>query len=100
MRLFITTLSMFSVIAFGYALAGYGSGFFGGAYRMDYILLGLLMGFAFAGLSLWLWRRHRDEFFISADEGGQPPTGSDRSHVDAPDWTLGRNHNEDGPDQG
>ena len=42
MRLFITTLSLLSVIAFGYALAGYGRTLFGQPARMDYILLGLL----------------------------------------------------------
>ncbi|MBR1672418.1 MAG: hypothetical protein IJ702_05780 [Fretibacterium sp.] len=75
MRLFITTLSLFSVIAFGYALAGYGRTMFGQAARMDYILLGLLGGFGFAALALWLWYRHRDEFFFKDDEkpGPQEP---------------------------
>ncbi|MCR5346998.1 MAG: hypothetical protein K6E38_04405 [Fretibacterium sp.] len=63
MRLFITTLSLLSVIAFGYALAGYGRTLFGQPVKMDYVLLGLLGGFVCAGLSLWLWRRNRDKFF-------------------------------------
>ena len=67
MRLFITTLSMGSVIAFGYALAGYGGSLFGGAIRMDYVTLGLAFGFGLGGLALWLWYRHRDEFFIYED---------------------------------
>ncbi len=63
MRLFITTLSMLSVFAFGYALAGYGTSFFGNAIRMDYIIWGLSLGFLTAGLALFLWYRHRHEFF-------------------------------------
>ena len=63
MRLFITTLSLLSVIAFGYALAGYGGTLFGQPARMDYILLGLSAGFICGGLSLWLWIRNRDKFF-------------------------------------
>ncbi|MBQ9564653.1 MAG: hypothetical protein IJU98_03595 [Synergistaceae bacterium] len=71
MRLFITTLSLFSVIAFGYALAGYGGTLFGRPVRMDYILWGLGAGFAFAGLAIGLWRRHREDFFdpIGGDAG-------------------------------
>ena len=68
MRLFITTLSMFSVIAFGYALAGYGGGLFGGEYRGAYIGWGLALGFAFAGVALWLWNVHKDEFFVEGTE--------------------------------
>ncbi|MBQ9527098.1 MAG: hypothetical protein IJR68_05755 [Fretibacterium sp.] len=63
MRLFITTLSLLSVIAFGYALAGYGRTLFGQPAKMDYILLGLLAGFVCSGLALWLWHRNRDKFF-------------------------------------
>ena len=80
MRLFITTLSMFSVIAFGYALAGYGGGLFGGEYRGAYIGWGLALGFAFAGVALWLWNVHKDEFFVEGTE----PRGDDRTHVEAP----------------
>ncbi|MCR4817386.1 MAG: hypothetical protein K5841_00335 [Fretibacterium sp.] len=63
MRLFITTLSLLSVIAFGYALAGYGRTLFGQPVRMDYVLLGLLAGFVCGGIALWLWYRNRDKFF-------------------------------------
>ena len=69
MRLFITTLSMFSVIAFGYALAGYGGTLFGRPVRMDYIVFGLAVGFVCAGTALWLWYRHREDFFIPDSEG-------------------------------
>ena len=70
MRLFITTLSMFSVISFGYALAGYGGTLFGREARLDYIIFGLLLGFAFAGTALWLWYKHREDFFVEIDESG------------------------------
>lgn len=56
MRLFITMLSMTSVIAFGYALAGY-AGHVLGHGRKDYIVLGLALGLLSGTLSLWLWRR-------------------------------------------
>ena len=84
MRLFITTLSMGSVIAFGYALAGYGGALFGGGMRTDYIVLGLAFGFGLGGLALWLWYRHRDEFFIYEDEDED----EDEDHpTNAPDGT-------------
>ena len=54
MRLFITTLSLSSVIAFGYALAGYGGSLFGRGIEAGHVLWGLLFGGAFAGLALWL----------------------------------------------
>ncbi len=69
MRLFITTLSMLSVIAFGYALAGYGSSLFGEGVNTDYVVMGLGAGFAFGGLAMFLWYRHRKDFFdYSGDE--------------------------------
>ena len=71
MRLFITTLSLFSVIAFGYALAGYGGTLFGQPARMDYVLWGLGLGFGFALFALWLWYRHREEFFDPIEDGIQ-----------------------------
>ena len=46
MRLFITTLSLLSVIAFGYALAGYGSSLLGGAINADYIIKGLNLNYS------------------------------------------------------
>lgn len=68
MRLFITTLSMFSVIGFGYALAGYGGSLFGNQMRMDYVTFGLLTGFLTGGLALVLWYRHRKDFFYDDNE--------------------------------
>jgi hypothetical protein len=56
MRLFILMLSMGSVGAYGYALAGY-VGRFWGKGRMDYIVWGLLLGTGCAALALWLWKR-------------------------------------------
>ena len=63
MRLFITTLSLLSVIAFGYALAGYGSSLFGNGVNVDYVVKGLLGGILCGGLALFLWYRHRKDFF-------------------------------------
>ena len=68
MRLFITTLSMFSVIGFGYALAGYGGTLFGNSMRFDYVSLGLLTGFLTGGLAMFLWYRHRKDFFYDDNE--------------------------------
>ena len=68
MRLFITTLSMLCVIAFGYALAGYGSSLFGGGVKMDYVVGGLTAGIVCGGLALLLWYRHRKDFFDYDDE--------------------------------
>ena len=74
MRLFITTLSLFSVIAFGYALAGYGGTLFGQGARMDYVIFGLAIGFGCALSALWLWYRHRADFFCEADDtAGKAP---------------------------
>ncbi|MBR0256638.1 MAG: hypothetical protein IJQ58_02775 [Synergistaceae bacterium] len=63
MRLFITTLSMLSVISFGYALAGYGASLFGGVIIAEYVAGGLTGGIIFGGLALILWYRHRRDFF-------------------------------------
>lgn len=63
MRLFITTLSLLSVIAFGYALAGYGASIFGGGIIVEYLVGGLAGGIIFGGLALILWYRHRRDFF-------------------------------------
>ena len=59
MRLFITTLSLLSVIGFGYALAGYGTTLLGNPARIDYVFNGLTAGFVcgFAALGLWYWKR-------------------------------------------
>ncbi|MBQ7559964.1 MAG: hypothetical protein IJT20_06930 [Synergistaceae bacterium] len=63
MRLFITTLSLLCVIAFGYALAGYGSSLMGGAINTDYVIKGLGAGAVCGGLAMILWYRHRKDFF-------------------------------------
>ncbi len=84
MRLFITTLSMGSVIAFGYALAGYGGSLFGGGIRADYVVLGLAFGFGLGGLALWLWYRHRDEFFIYEDEPASDDAPSEADEGEGP----------------
>ena len=76
MRLFITTLSMLSVIAFGYALAGYGGTLFGYPVRIDYILFGLAAGFGFAAAAMWLWYRHRNDFFTPVD-GAEETRGAE-----------------------
>ena len=69
MRLFITTLSFLSVISFGYALAGYGTSLMGNAIRLDYVILGLSGGFFCGGVAMFLWYRHRRDFFdYSEDE--------------------------------
>ncbi len=63
MRLFITTLSLLSVISFGYALAGYGISLMGNEINFKYVILGLSGGFFCGGLAMFLWYRHRKEFF-------------------------------------
>ncbi len=71
MRLFITTLSLLSVISFGYALAGYGGTMLGYAMRTDYVFYGLTGGFVFAGLALLLWYKHKREFFDYDDNNNE-----------------------------
>lgn len=68
MRLFITTLSLLSVISFGYALAGYGSSLFGNGINVKYVIGGLSCGFFFGGTALLLWYRHRNDFFDNNEE--------------------------------
>ncbi len=63
MRLFITTLSLLSVIGFGYALAGYGTTLLGNPLRMDYVVSGLAGGFVCGGVAMGLWYWKRREFF-------------------------------------
>ena len=63
MRLFITTLSLLSIISFGYALAGYGTSLMGNEIRFDYVISGLIGGFFCGGLAMFLWYRHRKDFF-------------------------------------
>lgn len=68
MRLFITTLSLLSVIAFGHALAGYGTTLMGNEINSQYVIYGLAGGFIFGGLALFLWYRHRKDFFDYDEE--------------------------------
>ena len=71
MRLFITTLSMSSVIAFGYALAGY-AGYAFGRGRKDYIVIGIVAGILTGSLALWLWKRWMPHFLeVSPEEGAK-----------------------------
>ena len=63
MRLFITTLSLLSVIGFGYALAGYGTSLLGNPIRADYVFNGLCSGFGFGLVALGLWYWKRKDFF-------------------------------------
>ena len=62
-RLFITTLSLLCLIAFGYALAGYGRSLFGESVRLDYVVGGLGAGFVFGGLAMALWYWKRKDFY-------------------------------------
>ena len=68
MRLFITTLSLLSVIGFGYALAGYGTSLLGNPVRADYVVLGLGAVFVCAGVALGLWYWKRKDFFDYEDD--------------------------------
>ena len=70
MRLFITTLSMSSVIAFGYALAGY-AGYAFGRGRKDYIVIGIVAGILTSSLALWLWKRWMPYFLEAPSEDGE-----------------------------
>ncbi|MBQ7219742.1 MAG: hypothetical protein IJS28_02060 [Synergistaceae bacterium] len=71
MRLFITTLSLLSMIAFGYALAGYGTSLLGNPVKMDYVIGGLAGGFLCAGLALGLWYWKRKDFFDYDDDSAK-----------------------------
>ncbi|MBQ6737670.1 MAG: hypothetical protein IJP41_04350 [Synergistaceae bacterium] len=68
MRLFISTLSLLSVISFGYALAGYGRTFFGSGIRFDYVVGGLAGGFICGGIAMILWYVKRKDFFEESNE--------------------------------
>ncbi|MBQ7150882.1 MAG: hypothetical protein IJR94_01345 [Synergistaceae bacterium] len=63
MRLFIVTLSLLSLIAFGHALAGYGVSVLGGEINTDYVIYGLAGGIFCGGAALALWYRFKKNFF-------------------------------------
>lgn len=67
MRLFITVLSMGSVISFGYALAGYGSRFLGGE-RSGNVFLWLGLGVLLAAFALLLWKRVGENYILKEDD--------------------------------
>ena len=56
MRLVILMLSMGSVTAYGYALAGWGISFFGAEMNYLYVMGGLSGGTLSAALAIWLWK--------------------------------------------
>jgi|GEM_PF-459623 O-antigen/teichoic acid export membrane protein len=64
MRLLVTALSIASVFAYGYALAGAGMYFVKGTHT-DYIFWGLLGGTVFAAAALFLYRKFPGAFFVS-----------------------------------
>lgn len=67
MRLIVTFLSIGTIFAYGYALAGLG-GFLIGRGSVSYIVWGILCGTAFGGSALWLWHRNLDAFYVSEKE--------------------------------
>ena len=68
MRFIVLLLSMGSVVLFGYALAGMG-GYLLGRGRLDYIVTGLLGGFAAAAAALLLWKKYLDMIFMEDTRG-------------------------------
>jgi hypothetical protein len=56
MRHIILALSMGSVIAYGYALAGWGIIFLGREINYPYVIGGLVGGSISAILAIWLWK--------------------------------------------
>ncbi|MBR0203872.1 MAG: hypothetical protein IJQ56_05860, partial [Synergistaceae bacterium] len=55
-------------ISFGHALAGYGRTLFALPMNVNYVAFGLAGGLAFGLFALWLYYRHRKEFYIDEDE--------------------------------
>ncbi|MCI6260201.1 MAG: hypothetical protein SOV63_11435 [Pyramidobacter porci] len=62
MRLIVTFLSIGTLIAYGYALAGLG-GYLIDKGRLSYIVWGLLLGTLSAAAALFLWRKYAHEFY-------------------------------------
>ncbi|NLL37880.1 MAG: hypothetical protein GX256_10235 [Fretibacterium sp.] len=77
MRLFITLLSLGSMISFGYALAGYGGKLFGRG-RTDYVVVGLIAGLTMAALSLYLWKKYLPSFLEDVQEDESPDGPDDK----------------------
>lgn len=63
MRLIVTFLSIGTLIAYGYALAGLG-GYLVGKGHLSYIIWGLLLGTFSAIAAIFLWHRHAHEFYM------------------------------------
>jgi len=63
MRLIVTLLSIGTLIAYGYALAGLG-GYLIGRGHLSYIVWGLLLGTVSAAAALFLWHKHAREFYV------------------------------------
>ena len=62
-------LSMGSVVAYGYALAGWGISFWGSKINYSYVIGGLSAGTLSGFLSIWLWKRWlREENMILEQE--------------------------------
>ncbi len=63
MRLIVTVLSMGTIAAYGYALAGLG-GFFFGKGSLHYIIWGLIGGTICGAAAIILWRKNITEFYV------------------------------------
>lgn len=72
MRLIVTILSICTVFAYGYALAGLG-GYLIGKGSADYIIWGLLSGTACGAAALALWRRNISAFYEENPAPDEPP---------------------------
>lgn len=62
MRTLVTGLSIATLIAYGYAIAGIG-GFLLGKGRIDFITWGLTCGSICAALALYIWKKHPEAFY-------------------------------------
>ncbi len=67
MRLIVTVLSMGTVVAYGYALAGLG-GFLFGRGSLHYIIGGLIGGTICGAAAIILWRKNIAEFYVQDRE--------------------------------
>ena len=81
MRLFIITLSLLSIISFGHALAGYGRTLFGLAMNVNYVAFGLSGGVIFGLIALWLYCRHKKDFYINDDEDYEHESRADNKNL-------------------